>query len=124
MYKVCAVLSLSRRTHLQCLSNPAMYISFQCEDQKVEGLYEALKRAGNRFSSVFPSIISLSLHSSSTYIGFFLGDGPANIIKSFATAFATEAAALAGNSIGPLKVLAFSLVQGSRQAQGCLQRHN
>lgn len=43
-------------------------------------------------------MISLSLHSSSTYIGFFLSDGPENVIKSFAAAFATEATVLAGNN--------------------------
>ncbi|XP_042314775.1 ubiquitin-associated and SH3 domain-containing protein A [Sceloporus undulatus] len=74
---------------------------FTCEDQKVCGLYEALKRAGDRFSSCFPTIISLSLHSSSSYIGFFLSDGPSNIIKSFAAAFATEAMTLADCSIKP-----------------------
>ncbi|XP_061485445.1 ubiquitin-associated and SH3 domain-containing protein A [Rhineura floridana] len=74
---------------------------FTCEDQKVDGLYEALKRAGDRFSSCFPAIISLSLHSSSTYIGFFVSDGPANIIKSFAAAFASEAMVLADCCIKP-----------------------
>ncbi|KAJ6667643.1 hypothetical protein lerEdw1_016764 [Lerista edwardsae] len=96
-------------TKHQCGKNKAQDISphitlsefFTCEDQKVEGLYEALKRAGDKFSNVFPSIISLSLHSSSTYIGFFVSDGPANVIKSFATAFATEAAALADCSVKP-----------------------
>nr|XP_060626263.1 ubiquitin-associated and SH3 domain-containing protein A [Anolis sagrei ordinatus] len=74
---------------------------FTCEDQKLENLYEALKRAGDRFSICFPTIISLSLHSSSSYIGFFLSDGPANILKSFAAAFATEAMAFADCSVKP-----------------------
>ncbi|XP_062982655.1 ubiquitin-associated and SH3 domain-containing protein A [Elgaria multicarinata webbii] len=74
---------------------------FTCEDQKVDGLYEALKRAGDRFSSCFPAIISLSLHSSTTYIGFFVSDAPANILKSFATAFATEAMILTDCCVKP-----------------------
>ncbi|XP_020639627.3 ubiquitin-associated and SH3 domain-containing protein A [Pogona vitticeps] len=98
-----------RESKLQCGKNKAHNIFphitlsefFTCEDQKVEGLYEALKRAGDRFSSCFPAIISLSLHSSSTYIGLFVSDGPANIIKSFAAAFATEAMVLADCHIKP-----------------------
>ncbi|CAI5772498.1 ubiquitin-associated and SH3 domain-containing protein A [Podarcis lilfordi] len=74
---------------------------FTCEDQKVDGLYEALKRAGDRFSGYFPAIISLSLHSSSTYIGFFVSDGPANVLKSFAAAFASEAIVLADCCVKP-----------------------
>uniref|UniRef100_A0A8D2Q5U7 Ubiquitin associated and SH3 domain containing A n=1 Tax=Varanus komodoensis TaxID=61221 RepID=A0A8D2Q5U7_VARKO len=74
---------------------------FTCEDQKVDALYDALKRAGDQFSSCFPAIISLSLHSSTTYIGFFVSDGPANILKSFAVAFATEAMALADCCVKP-----------------------
>uniref|UniRef100_A0A8C6XXU3 Ubiquitin associated and SH3 domain containing A n=1 Tax=Naja naja TaxID=35670 RepID=A0A8C6XXU3_NAJNA len=74
---------------------------FTCEDQKVDGLYEALEKAGSQFSRSFPVMISLSLHSSSTYIGFFLSDGPANVIKSFAAAFAAEATILADCCVKP-----------------------
>ncbi|XP_053161816.1 ubiquitin-associated and SH3 domain-containing protein A isoform X2 [Hemicordylus capensis] len=98
-----------RETKNQCGKNKAHEVFphitlsefFTCEDQKVDALYEALKKAGDRFSNCFPSIISLTLHSSSTYIGFFISDGPANIIKSFAAAFATEAVSLADCCVKP-----------------------
>ncbi|XP_078514487.1 ubiquitin-associated and SH3 domain-containing protein A [Lissotriton helveticus] len=68
---------------------------FTCEDRKVDGLYEALKKAGDQFASSFPPVVSLNLHSSSSYIGFFISAGPAEVLKSFAVAFATEASMLA-----------------------------
>uniref|UniRef100_A0ACB8FHB0 Ubiquitin-associated and SH3 domain-containing protein A n=1 Tax=Sphaerodactylus townsendi TaxID=933632 RepID=A0ACB8FHB0_9SAUR len=80
---------------------PTLYNSLRCEDQKVDGLYEALRRAGDRFSICFPSVISLSLHASSSYIGFFVSDGPANTIKAFAAAFASEATTLADCQVKP-----------------------
>ncbi|XP_069491751.1 ubiquitin-associated and SH3 domain-containing protein A isoform X3 [Ambystoma mexicanum] len=69
---------------------------FTCEDQKVEALYEALKKAGDCFVSGIPTVISLSLHSSDSYIGFFINDGPAEVLKCFARAFATEVSILTG----------------------------
>lgn len=68
----------------------------QCEDQKVEYLYEALKRAGDRTLRAFPSAVPLVLHSSISYLGFFVDDSPADIIREFAVMFATEASVLAG----------------------------
>ncbi|XP_054829368.1 ubiquitin-associated and SH3 domain-containing protein A [Eublepharis macularius] len=98
-----------RETKQQCGKNKAHEIFphitlsefFTCEDQKVDSLYEALRRAGDRFSICFPSVISLSLHASSSYIGFFVSDGPANIIKAFAAAFASEATTLADCQVKP-----------------------
>lgn len=72
------------------------YVFFQCEDRKVEFLHEALKKVGDRFINLFPPVISLSLHSSVSYLGFFMNDAHANVIKEFAVAFATEASILAG----------------------------
>lgn len=73
-------------------------VFFQCEDQKVELLYDILKRVGDSFSQRFPLSISLSLHSSTSYLGFFVGDSHANILKEFAKAFSSEASALAGRT--------------------------
>ncbi|XP_039224849.1 ubiquitin-associated and SH3 domain-containing protein A isoform X1 [Crotalus tigris] len=100
-----------RESRCQCGKNkahenfPHITLSdfFTCEDQKVDGLYEALEKSGSQFSSNFPVMISLSLHSSSTYIGFFLNDGPANVIKSFAATFAAEATVLADCCVKPSK---------------------
>ncbi|KFU84125.1 Ubiquitin-associated and SH3 domain-containing protein A [Chaetura pelagica] len=74
---------------------------FTCEDQKVELLYDALKRVGDSFSPCFPSSISLSLHASTSYLGFFIADSHANILKEFAVAFSSEASALADCHVKP-----------------------
>ncbi|XP_067849499.1 ubiquitin-associated and SH3 domain-containing protein A-like isoform X2 [Heptranchias perlo] len=68
---------------------------FTCEDSKLESLYEALKKAGDRFVGRFPSSLSLNLHTAPTYIGFFFDETSADIIKQFALAFAAEATVLA-----------------------------
>lgn len=73
-------------------------IFFQCEDQKVELLYDTLKRVGESFSQRFPPSISLLLHSSTSYLGFFIDDKHANILKEFAQAFSSEASAVAGRT--------------------------
>jgi hypothetical protein len=80
-------LTRAKRTHSSLL---------QCEDQKVECLYEALKRAGDRALGSFPATVPLVLHSSISYLGFFINDSPADVIRGFAMAFATEASILAG----------------------------
>ncbi|KFQ36021.1 Ubiquitin-associated and SH3 domain-containing protein A [Merops nubicus] len=83
---------------------------FTCEDQKVEILYDTLKRVGDSFSQCFPPFISLSLHSSTSYLGFFIGDSHANILKEFAQAFSSEASALADCHVKPcLKQLHLTL---------------
>lgn len=62
----------------------------------MECLYEALKRAGDRILGSFPSVVPLVLHSSVSYLGFFVNDSPADVIREFAATFATEASVLAG----------------------------
>nr|XP_048721754.1 ubiquitin-associated and SH3 domain-containing protein A isoform X4 [Caretta caretta] len=74
---------------------------FTCEDRKVEFLHEALKKVGDRFINFFPPVISVSLHSSVSYLGFFINDAHANVIKEFAVAFATEASILADCRVKP-----------------------
>lgn len=59
-------------------------------------MYEALRRAGDRILGSFPALVPLVLHSSISYLGFFINDSPADVIRDFAMAFATEASALAG----------------------------
>ncbi|CAN2387818.1 A [Pristimantis euphronides] len=70
---------------------------FTCEDEKVECLYAALKVAGEL--ATFPQTISLSLYSSSTFIGFFLNKEAADAIKSFAESFCHQVSALTGSSV-------------------------
>ncbi|XP_064008239.1 ubiquitin-associated and SH3 domain-containing protein A [Pogoniulus pusillus] len=83
---------------------------FTCEDQKVEILYDTLKRVSDSFSQCFPPSISLALHSSTSYLGFFVDDSHANILKEFAMAFSSEASTLADCHVKPcLKQLHLTL---------------
>ncbi|XP_038616057.1 ubiquitin-associated and SH3 domain-containing protein A [Tachyglossus aculeatus] len=98
-----------RESKLQCARNRAHEIFphvtlcefFTCEDQKVDCLYEAVKRAGDKILHSFPSVIPLTLHSSISYLGFFIDEGPADVIREFAMSFATEAAILADCLVKP-----------------------
>ncbi|XP_037380800.1 ubiquitin-associated and SH3 domain-containing protein A [Talpa occidentalis] len=98
-----------RESQRQCTRNRAHEVFphitlcdfFTCEDQKVESLYEALRRAGDRTLRVFPAVVPLALHSSVSYLGFFINDGPADIIREFATTFASEASVLADCTVKP-----------------------
>ncbi|NXF04322.1 UBS3A protein, partial [Smithornis capensis] len=74
---------------------------FTCEDQKVELLYDALKRVGDIFSQCFPPSISLTLHASPSYLGFFIDDIHTNVLRDFALAFSSEASALADCHVKP-----------------------
>ncbi|XP_055975616.1 ubiquitin-associated and SH3 domain-containing protein A [Sorex fumeus] len=74
---------------------------FTCEDHKVECLYEALRRAGDRVLGSFPARLPLELHSSISYLGFFVPDSPADILRQLAMTFASEAALLADCSVKP-----------------------
>ncbi|NWZ15997.1 UBS3A protein, partial [Agelaius phoeniceus] len=74
---------------------------FTCEDQKVELLYDVLKKVGDSFSQIFPPSIFLTLHASPSYLGFFIDDSQANVLKDFAVAFSTEASALADCHVKP-----------------------
>ncbi|KAL2805462.1 ubiquitin-associated and SH3 domain-containing protein A isoform 2 [Daubentonia madagascariensis] len=98
-----------RESKRQCAKNRAHEVFphvtlcdfFTCEDQKVECLYEALKRAGDRILGSFPPVVPLVLHSSVSYLGFFLCGSPADIIQEFAVTFATEASVLADCTVKP-----------------------
>ncbi|XP_004842497.1 ubiquitin-associated and SH3 domain-containing protein A isoform X2 [Heterocephalus glaber] len=98
-----------RESKRQCARNRAHEVFphvtlcefFPCEDQKVERLYEALKRAGDRVLVSFPAAIPLVLHSSASYLGFFIGDSPADVLREFAMVFSTEAAVLADCTVKP-----------------------
>ncbi|NXP27776.1 UBS3A protein, partial [Scytalopus superciliaris] len=74
---------------------------FTCEDQKVELLYDTLKRVGDNFSQCFPPSISLTLHASPSYLGFFIDDSHASVLKDLALAFSSEASALADCHVKP-----------------------
>uniref|UniRef100_A0A8C5L1W7 Ubiquitin-associated and SH3 domain-containing protein A n=1 Tax=Jaculus jaculus TaxID=51337 RepID=A0A8C5L1W7_JACJA len=98
-----------RESRRQCARNRAHEVFphvtlcdfFTCEDEKVEGLYEALRRAGDRVLGSFPTAVPLELHASISYLGFFINDSPADVIREFAMTFATDASILAGTVAHP-----------------------
>ncbi|XP_048202463.1 ubiquitin-associated and SH3 domain-containing protein A [Perognathus longimembris pacificus] len=99
-----------RASQRQCARNRAHEVFphvtlcdfFTCEDQKVELLYEALRRAGDRVVGCFPPAVPLALHSSASFLGFFIGDSPAAaLLREFAAEFAAEARVLADCTVKP-----------------------
>ncbi|XP_040278640.1 ubiquitin-associated and SH3 domain-containing protein A isoform X2 [Bufo bufo] len=73
---------------------------FTCEDEKVGCLYAALKASGER--TAFPQTVSLSLYSSSSFIGFFLNKEAADVIRSFMESFCQEVSSLTDCPVKPL----------------------
>lgn len=71
----------------------------QCTDAKGEALCEALQTAVGQWRGRFPSPIPLELYISSNFIGLFVEETVAEVLKSFAADFASEATAKAGEHI-------------------------
>uniref|UniRef100_UPI00398F4B0C ubiquitin-associated and SH3 domain-containing protein B-like isoform X2 n=1 Tax=Pristiophorus japonicus TaxID=55135 RepID=UPI00398F4B0C len=76
---------------------------FMCEDSKVEGLCEALQNTVSRWKETFPLPLSLELYTSSNFIGLFVEEESAEIIKKFAADFAAEATSKADVRVEPHK---------------------
>lgn len=70
----------------------------QCTDAKVEALSDALQTTMAKWKGRIPMPLSLELYVSSTFIGLFVEEQMAEVLKSFAADFATEAASKAGSS--------------------------
>lgn len=70
----------------------------QCADGKVEALSDALQATVATWKSRIPAPLPLELYTSSTFIGLFVEEEVAEVLKGFAADFATEAAAKAGLS--------------------------
>ncbi|OCT70508.1 ubiquitin-associated and SH3 domain-containing protein B [Xenopus laevis] len=64
---------------------------FMCEDSKVDALCEALQTTVSRWKSKFPNPLPLELYISSNFIGLFVKDDCAEILKIFAADFAADA---------------------------------
>lgn len=75
---------------------PSPPASQQCADHKVEALCEALQAIVQQWRGRFPSPLPLELYTSSNFIGLFVEEQVADILKQFAADFATEAARKAG----------------------------
>lgn len=77
-------------------THPSPPASQQCADHKVEALCEALQAIVQQWRGRFPSPLPLELYTSSNFIGLFVEEQVADILKQFAADFATEAARKAG----------------------------
>ncbi|XP_031428330.1 ubiquitin-associated and SH3 domain-containing protein B isoform X1 [Clupea harengus] len=69
---------------------------FMCADAKVEALCEALQTTVSQWKGRFPNPLPLELYTSSNFIGLFVDEQVAEVLKTFASDFANEAAAKAG----------------------------
>ncbi|XP_010794094.1 ubiquitin-associated and SH3 domain-containing protein B-like [Notothenia coriiceps] len=76
---------------------------FMCADHKVEDLCEALQASVQQWRGRFPSPLPLELYTSSNFIGLFVEETVADILKQFAADFSTEAAKKAEVHVEPHK---------------------
>ncbi|KAM4619966.1 ubiquitin-associated and SH3 domain-containing protein B [Polymixia lowei] len=76
---------------------------FMCADGKVEALSEALQTTVAKWRGRFPLPLPLELYTSSNFIGLFVEEQVAEVLKTFAADFATEAATKADVHVEPHK---------------------
>uniref|UniRef100_A0A3P8QDA3 Ubiquitin associated and SH3 domain containing Bb n=1 Tax=Astatotilapia calliptera TaxID=8154 RepID=A0A3P8QDA3_ASTCA len=76
---------------------------FMCADHKVEALCEALQASVQQWRGRFPSPLPLELYTSSNFIGLFVEEQVADILKLFAADFAAEAVRKAEVHVEPHK---------------------
>ncbi|KAK5887394.1 hypothetical protein CesoFtcFv8_015999 [Champsocephalus esox] len=76
---------------------------FMCADGKVEALTEALQATVAKWKGLIPMPLPLELYTSSTFIGLFVEEQMAEVLKTFALDFATEATAKADVHVEPHK---------------------
>lgn len=100
-----------RQSRLTCGKNKAHNIFphitlcqfFMCADEKVEALTEALQTTVAKWKGRIPMPLPLELYTSSTFIGLFVEEQMAEVLKSFAADFAAEATSKADLHIEPHK---------------------
>ncbi|XP_010891972.1 ubiquitin associated and SH3 domain containing Bb [Esox lucius] len=76
---------------------------FMCTDDKVDALLEALQTTVGHWRGRFPSPLPLELYTSSNFIGLFVEEQIAEVLKQFAADFASEAARKADVHVEPHK---------------------
>ncbi|KAM4546360.1 ubiquitin-associated and SH3 domain-containing protein B [Fundulus diaphanus] len=76
---------------------------FMCADEKVEALTDALQATVAKWKGRIPMPLPLELYISSSFIGLFVEEQMAEVLKSFAADFATEAASKADAHVEPHK---------------------
>ncbi|XP_038163103.1 ubiquitin-associated and SH3 domain-containing protein B [Cyprinodon tularosa] len=100
-----------KQSRLSCGKNKAHNIFphitlcqfFMCADEKVEALTDALQTTVAKWKGRIPMPLPLELYVSSSFIGLFVEEQMAEVLKSFAADFATEAAAKADAHVEPHK---------------------
>uniref|UniRef100_A0A3P9QHR8 Ubiquitin associated and SH3 domain containing Ba n=1 Tax=Poecilia reticulata TaxID=8081 RepID=A0A3P9QHR8_POERE len=76
---------------------------FMCADEKVEALTDALQTTVAKWKGRIPMPLPLELYISSSFIGLFVEEQMAEVLKSFAADFATEATSKADVHVEPHK---------------------
>ncbi|XP_053728500.1 ubiquitin associated and SH3 domain containing Bb isoform X2 [Synchiropus splendidus] len=76
---------------------------FMCADHKVESLCEALQNTVRQWHGRFPCPLPLELYTSSNFIGLFVEEQVAEVLKQFAADFANEATRKAEVHVEPHK---------------------
>ncbi|KAK1328751.1 hypothetical protein QTO34_012326 [Cnephaeus nilssonii] len=76
---------------------------FMCEDSKADALGEALQATVSRWKGKFSVPLPLELYTSSNFIGLFVEEGSADVLKKFAADFAAEAASKTEVHVEPHK---------------------
>ncbi|MED6237812.1 Ubiquitin-associated and SH3 domain-containing protein B [Ataeniobius toweri] len=76
---------------------------FMCADEKVEALTDSLQTTLAKWKGRIPMPLPLELYNSSNFIGLFVEEQMAEVLKSFAADFATEAASKADVHVEPHK---------------------
>lgn len=76
---------------------------FMCDDSKIDSLCEALQSTVIRWKPKFPNPLPLELYTSTNFIGLFVEEETAEIIKKFAIEFAAEAFSKADSRVEPHK---------------------
>ncbi|CAG6007613.1 unnamed protein product [Menidia menidia] len=76
---------------------------FMCADNKADALCEALQATVQKWRGRFPSPLPLELYTSSNFIGLFVEEQVADVLKQFAADFATEATRKAEVHVEPHK---------------------
>lgn len=76
---------------------------FMCEDSKVDALCEALQTTVCQWKSKFPLPLPLELYISSNFIGLFVNEECADVLKKFAADFAALAASKSDVHVEPHK---------------------
>nr|XP_032820445.1 ubiquitin-associated and SH3 domain-containing protein B isoform X1 [Petromyzon marinus] len=76
---------------------------FTCEDENAEGLYRGLKGVVETWRPRFPTPLRLEHFSTPNFLGLFVQDGDAEILREFAAEFAAEVAKTADVKVEPHK---------------------